>query len=592
MNLQVAEDLAVLVVVLSVTAISLYGCGKLTWKFLGMDTPSRPSALTVWLGLSIVIASVEVIHLFAAINWKVSLAIFAVGMCGIWLPSRQTLTAKSIGQARFNVSGALRWARSYLLLSLLAVVVLTVWCLRAMEAPMMHDSGLYHFGSIRWLNEFAVVPGLGNLHWRLALNQSYFGFLALLNIAPFWGKGYAAGGLFLLVLTAVTLFEVGRTQSKLWRLVFGGVLFSYLCLLSGPIANPLPDTAIALLQVVIFIYLYQVLNVTSASTSVSIQPSPHAQVLLIFLCLTIVTVKLSSLGFALAVFIIIAILMLGASRLRLANRVVFGSAVLLLFFSLIHIGRGYLLSGAPFFPSPIGGFWSLPWAVHIGVAQYESQLIYAWAKQPGIGAPSELVTGFGWIIPWLDSIPLTAKALFVVSSCLAVLTLVWCWMVKQGMSGAYYLLAAPIFTALVFWFFSAPDPRFLGAILILYFVWASFYFLKYVAAHSIQRLGQNVTVYRGVALLSIALVASLFMRWSVASASKPVGWAAIPVAETIVQSSDYGVKAFVPINAGLCWDAELPCAALLHTGLVQAPMLDLSGVLGFKLDRLGFGLVR
>jgi hypothetical protein len=77
-----------------------------------------------------------------------------------------------------------------------------------MEAPGSYDSGLYHFGSIKWLNEAPLIPGLANVHMRFGFNQSYFGFLALSNLAPYWNKGYAAGGLFILLLTALTIFQL------------------------------------------------------------------------------------------------------------------------------------------------------------------------------------------------------------------------------------------------------------------------------------------------------------------------------------------------------------------------------------------------
>jgi hypothetical protein len=44
---------------------------------------------------------------------------------------------------------------------------------RSMRPPTNGDSGEYHFNTIRWINAFPIVPGLGNLHGRLAFNQSF-----------------------------------------------------------------------------------------------------------------------------------------------------------------------------------------------------------------------------------------------------------------------------------------------------------------------------------------------------------------------------------------------------------------------------------
>ena len=153
-----------------------------------------------------------------------------------------------------------------------------------MQTPIAYDSGLYHFGSIRWLNEEAIVPGLGNLHWRLALNQSYFGFLALLNIAPYWNKGYAAGGLFLLVLAAFTLFErLCRSQSVIGGVQAGLFLF-YFFQIAGGLANPSPDFAVIIVQVVIYLNLLDYFSKQILSN----EERRRRKTLLIVLCFVLV----------------------------------------------------------------------------------------------------------------------------------------------------------------------------------------------------------------------------------------------------------------------------------------------------------------
>jgi hypothetical protein len=94
---------------------------------------------------------------------------------------------------------------------------------------------------------------------------------------------------------------------------------------------------------------------------------------ILFLSVAIATVKLSSLGFAAACAVLVFwyLLKMNALYTRLSLR----AAALLMAVVMVYIGRGYLLSGAPFFPSPLGGIWSLPWAVAPGVAEFESKLI-------------------------------------------------------------------------------------------------------------------------------------------------------------------------------------------------------------------------
>lgn len=597
MGLKLVLDLVLLLAMLATTAVALAGWGNLTWRLLGIDLPNKPSVLTVWLGFCVVVGCLEIVHLFLPIAWQLTFAVAIVGVlaqvCRAKLQSAVdgcSVTERQVSIGFLNLT--INTLRRHPLHCAIAAIIILVWCLRAMQTPTMYDSGLYHFGSIRWLNEYAIVPGLGNLHWRLALNQSYFGFLALLNIAPYWGRGYASGGLFLLLLTAFTLLEVGITRTALWRWIFGGILFSYLCLLSGMISNPLPDTAVTLLQIAIFIFLYCSLTIAAQSEPTSRDKLKRLQVVLVFLCLTIVTIKLSSLGFAGATVAIVFALMLRSSSEQLPLKFVLIIVAVTGFVALVHVGRSYLLSGAPFFPSPFGGVWSLPWAVEFGVAHNESQLIYAWAKQPGIMSPSEVPAGYAWLGPWLSALPPTLKYLFVVSSFLFLVASIWRCFYSSHLTTRYLLLAVPIFAALGFWFFSAPDPRFLGATVVLYFVWSLWFFcisLTNFAQHRGGGIAKALTTFNYFSAICVLL---LFIRWSLGGLLLPTGWGALPVAETTLQASLSGLKVFVPSNGSQCWNTELPCAVLLHGGLLKVPLDQFGWLFSLQAQRFGFFIQR
>ncbi len=552
-------DIVVLFAVLFMTIVVLTGWGNITFKLLGVDIPSRLSTYTIWLGFCAVIGVIEFTHLLVAIDFKVALVIAVIGLVGCCFNATSFTTT------------LLALVRQIPLRAIVISLVAICWAIRTMEAPTMYDSGLYHFGSIRWLNEEPLVPGLGNLHWRLALNQSYFGFLALLNIAPYWGKGYAAGGLFLLCLTAVTTLELSATFSRLTRLVVGGILLSYLCLLSGSIANPLPDTGVALLEVAMFLVLYSEL-----SQPMAVDPARQQRlILLAFMCLTIVTIKLSSIGFAAATMLIVIGAIFFKNKPHSAqNKVVFKVALILGFFSLLHLGRGYLLSGAPLFPSSLGGVWSLPWSVEFGVAQNESQLIYAWAKQPGIASPSELKDGYAWFEPWFAALPRSVLFLFAMSSglCLLAATLFFKFGQQASHTRQSYLLF-PIFSALLFWFFTAPDVRFLGAILILYFAAATSLVLGHLSGPSSYAnwLARSSTFRVFTICVGVALL-GCFLRWSVLGVKALNGWQAIQPSAVTTQVNRSGLKASVPLSDNQCWNAALPCAVLLHDSLRKVPI--------------------
>jgi hypothetical protein len=594
--LKLTTDLVVLLCVLGTTAVVLMGWGNLTWRILGVSRPSKVSVLTIWLGFCIVVGCLEFIHLFVPIDWRVTVGVTIVGLLGqaglfkskpALLEPKALYRSNAIGLVMIAISAIQR----YRWRSLAAMVVIITWCLRAMETPTMYDSGLYHFGSIRWLNEYPIVPGLGNLHWRLALNQSYFGFLALLNFAPYWGKGYATGGLFLLLLSAFTLIETGLAQSRIWRWVFGGTLFSYLCLLSGSIANPMPDSAVALLQIAIFSLLSGSFSTRDFPTKYASDELARIQIVVILLALTIVTVKLSSLAFA-GISLMLTLASVCSPKLQRSKYTLpLNFAVLLvsILFAL-HVARSYLLSGAPFFPSPFGGAWSLPWALEDGVAHNESQLIYSWAKRAGIAVPGDVPAGFGWLTEWLRTLPIMLKCSIVFGSVLLVSTILYQSKCAGKSIAGWYWLGTPIFGALLFWFFTAPDPRFLGAIGFLYFAWTAHMFLSCVFSkvRFIER--SSIRIGSLINFLVLGILLFFFVRWSL-STSLSFGWANLPAVELDMKTNRSGVKAFVPQNGSQCWNASLPCTGLLHDSLRIDPMpAQTSG--GSLLNRLWFSMER
>ena len=232
--------------------------------------------LTIWVGFCIVLSVTEFLHFFVAIDWQVGTALGFLGLIS---------TVQAVRRMKFSLMNVVAdQIRSQPIIWLLLAVLVILSCLRTLEIPSTYDAGLYHFGSIRWVNEYPIVPGIGNLHWRLALNQSYFSFLALLNFFPIWGRGYATGSLFLIALTVMTVANIAAYQSKIWRLIFLGILLPYVYLLSLGAANPSPDTAVALIEIVLFVYIFVLF---SKNPLASAKPAQLA-VGILFLCIAII----------------------------------------------------------------------------------------------------------------------------------------------------------------------------------------------------------------------------------------------------------------------------------------------------------------
>jgi hypothetical protein len=268
-------------------------------------------------------------------------------------------------------------------------------------------------------------------------------------------------------------------------------------------------------------------------------------------------------------------------------------SALLVLFTVVHVGRSYLLSGAPFFPSPIGSLWSLPWAVEFGVAQNESQLIYAWAKRPGVSSPSQLESGFGWVGDWFSALPRAFIALFVVSCVMLITRLIVRLFSSKKFDTGELFVGLPLAGALTFWFFSAPDIRFLGAIAILFFTWSLWLLAHAIEIPSaVQKTRLLGVVQRTFYYSSLAIVLGLFVRWSLTGKHPAYGWASLPHVISEVHSNRSKFWAFVPTNGAQCWNSSLPCTGLLHDGLRREPLILINHGFDFLSERFKYSLER
>lgn len=251
----------------------------------------------------------------------------------------------------------------------LVFFIIVIWVAsRSMLSPTSYDSGLYHFNIIRWINTYPIVPGLGNLHGRLAYNQSFFSYAAALNFFPVFGHGRAIANSFLFLLSVVTLFAYLQPLlakpsvfCKAHPLRYLPSLLSipiliFLAFTSTGFASPTPDLASTLLQVNMIIIFTRGLADWIEKRS----DQTYCAVLLIVVGVTAVTVKLSNLVFMAAISLF-AIIYLWRHSQR--PRVIFMRIISLsLLIIVVWFASGILLSGMPLYPSTIG-YIPFKWAV-------------------------------------------------------------------------------------------------------------------------------------------------------------------------------------------------------------------------------------
>ncbi len=103
------------------------------------------------------------------------------------------------------------WSRSK---KILFVVLVLLWAYFTSRGYIHVDTDLYHAQSIRWLEEYGVVPGLGNLHERFAYNSSFFAVSALYSMKFVLGQSmHGVNGFFALLLT-ITVLDITKSWKR------------------------------------------------------------------------------------------------------------------------------------------------------------------------------------------------------------------------------------------------------------------------------------------------------------------------------------------------------------------------------------------
>ena len=378
------------------------------------------------------------------------------------------------------------------------------------------------------------------------------------------------------------------TQQSAWRWIVGGLFFIFLGYLAGTLSNPSPDTAVGLLEIVVFCFLFRIIqgryekNNSLSGDEHSPAETQRDSVIVLLLSLALITIKLSSIAFALTCMsLVIYFQFIDYQRyIKTYNRqhkFFFKLFVLMVCISVIHIVRGYLLSGAPFFPSTFAGAWGLDWAVLKEFAEFELSFIYSWARDPNAMTPGAVLGHWGWISEWLKTISLFEMLWMVIASLLMFFNLVLAISSNRLKDNRLYIcLYLPIIAAFIFWFLTAPSVRFLGAVPVLYLALSVWLFYIIVGKKNTNRVTSLIMVtsqrYPFYCWIAVLIICFFSLKSTGLRSLSLHGWADIPQPSLIIEKTLTDLPVNVPTINGQCWDAPLPCASVFNGNLHADPI--------------------
>lgn len=507
-------------------------------------------------GIAVITVITGFVSLFTRISWEANLVLF-LGAVLIIVLRRQDFR----GYLRSKLS---QYRRCNPLVLILMAIIFWSTLIRTTDSPIVYDTGLYYAQSIRWIEEYPAVPGLGNLHTRLAYNSSWFLPSALFSFA-FLGLSsfHVFGGFFYLI---VNVYALGKLNS----LIGGSYTFSNIAaLLSGflmrryfryDLSSPVTDMPAALL--VWMVFLLSMEKIESGEGELDL----HSTHILIF-SLFAITVKVSVVPIVLLPLYFLAREIAHMWTPQPMLKLAFAVAILVPW-----LARGVIQSGYVLYPISAVNFFDVKWKIPPAMARNDIEWITSWARIPRQDKAVVLEMPLkSWLPVWFSWQNNIERQLYfgilIGMPLLLVATVVEFWRSKAnfGQMTRHVILYVTAFAGAGFWFVNAPSFRFgigfLGALFMLLVAPVLKWLLK--LARPIQRslvmvLLAAFFIYQGAAIYKLGDFSQLRQR-----IIYPVDYFEPEVNEHALQN----LVVYTPRAGDQCWYTSFPCTPNFGRGL-------------------------
>lgn len=332
-----------------------------------------------------------------------------------------------------------------------------------------YDTGLYHAQSIRWIEEYGVVRGLGNLHSRLAYNSASFCLSALYSMAFLGGQSYHCCAGFLAFLLAVVCAEAfSRERVKKPQLSDFARLTAiyYLLIIFDEMISPASDYFMVLMVFFIVIRWLELIERKEASYF------PYA--LLSVFGVIVLTVKLSG-ALILLITLKPAVMMIREKRLKEILRFL-GWGMLAVFPFLV---RNVILSGWLVYPFTFIDLFSFDFKIPKGMADYDAREIQVWGRGfSDVGRYGDPIAR--WLPEWIEKLDGSNKIFLIMALSgvvLFALLIAYAFLKKKKDMLDFLHIEGTLAVCFLFWLLSAPLIRY-GCVFLWLFpvlVWGYLY---------------------------------------------------------------------------------------------------------------------
>ena len=339
-------------------------------------------------------------------------------------------------------------AKKVLLLALIGL-----WAYFSSRGYIHYDTDLYHAQSIRWIEEYGVVPGLGNLHERFAYNSCFFAVSALYSMRFLLGESMHAVSGFFALLLSLTVLDITKSWKRKKFLLSDyarvGAIY-YLTTIIEEVVSPASDYSI---MCVIFFIVIKWLDLLAEEEK---EIAPYA--LLCVAGVYALTLKLTA-GLILLLLIKPAYLLIKEKRVK----EIFLYLGMGLLVAVPWFARTVIISGWLVYPFPALDLFSVDWKMDAALIEVDAAQISAWGKALyNVALVDTPLTQ--WIPNWFrTTLSGTEKLLILGNVCcifLYAIGIIWILAKKQWQQLDLALVLGTVISSYLFWQVSAPLMRY------------------------------------------------------------------------------------------------------------------------------------
>jgi hypothetical protein len=436
------------------------------------------------------------------------------------------------------------------------------------------DLGLYHLQNINWYQTNAIVPGLGNLHCRLAFNSNWFLLESLFgNRFVFRQPIFPINAVIIYSFITFALASIDKFENNFLsgKTVFFIFVFSAFTIFSYANSSSNDKPCDILIWIIIYLFINKVENH-------SINKWDKYSWVMIILSVFAFTIKVSSA----VLFLLIGVHILIAYKHQ--KRPVIASLLISICYLTIWFIRNLIISGTIVFPIPFLQIPFFDWSIPKNLIYQLITIINLWAIKGH--SYSYTVASMSFIekfILWQTKRTIFFNAILFSGFIGSITYLIFdvgksikhksIFKIEQI---AYPLLDIYFVLAITYWYFSAPDPRFAyGPILAS----ASWVFARSITKIRFSKIFIDCT-------LLFLLIFSVWLTYIT------IPWNGLRTYFiNPPRVPEYSIREFtladgntinIPTEGIQCWDAPLPCTGWVYDGLIMRSnnMSD-----GFKIEK-------